>query len=565
MYPDFYTDSLRAGQAVVVTDSISPDAAQDLIDTSIATALQPYAQSGYFWFDDFNVANPAALDVDAASPTTRVGQRSTWQQIGNADGGGGGALLFRDAATGNNTLYNFFGSVGTGAITYYCGQAPKGADYSVSASIVFKTNNSSVAGVIARQDYTQAYGYVARYNCGNQRWELCVISNNVLTVLSFFAQAFAAGTKTVTLRVGTNSQTLEVDGVVVCEGTDDSVAGPGSPGVYFKGASTSSTGLHIDAVWGIDNSTAQPWNREYGLVYVGDSNGTNSVGVFGPLTVSQRIANALGCVDLNYSEGGRQLTGWLASGLAASTTAGAARLRGMVEKLAAVVALGTNDFAEGSRTAAQMLADVVATVVALRAAGYDYIVYCIPPKATGLSGGEETERLAFEAACTEAATGADKIVNLATLFPQVANLTFTQADGLHRTAAGFQSMADAIVLAITATQPDKLLQETTAASYTIGSKVPRVLYGGVVTAASAATLTVPAWTRGASFLVVTEGAVAVSIDPNAADKIYLDGVALDDGDKITNLSTPGDTAYLFAREDGTGWNALTNGWTDGGP
>jgi hypothetical protein len=57
--------------------------------------------------------------------------------------------------------------------------------------------------------------------------------------------------------------------------------------------------------------------------------------------------------------------------------------------------------------------------------------------------------------------------------------------------------------------------------------------------------------------------VAVSIDPNASDLIYLDGVALDDGDKITNLSTAGDIAVL-TYYDATGWHASTNGWTDGG-
>ena len=63
--------------------------------------------------------------------------------------------------------------------------------------------------------------------------------------------------------------------------------------------------------------------------------------------------------------------------------------------------------------------------------------------------------------------------------------------------------------------------------------------------------------------VSTVGAVAVSVDANASDKIFLDGVALDDGDKITNLSTSGDVAVL-TYYSADGWYASTNSWTDGG-
>lgn len=111
-----------------------------------------------------------------------------------------------------------------------------------------------------------------------------------------------------------------------------------------------------------------------------------------------------------------------------------------------------------------------------------------------------------------------------------------------------------------------LIQVTkySAAGYTIGTTDPSEAYGGIITAIAALTFVLPAVVNGMSCFIKTEGAVAVSVDPNASDKIYLDGVALDDGDKITNLSTAGDTAFLHSRNDGTGWDAVTNGWTDGG-
>lgn len=101
----------------------------------------------------------------------------------------------------------------------------------------------------------------------------------------------------------------------------------------------------------------------------------------------------------------------------------------------------------------------------------------------------------------------------------------------------------------------------TAASYTVGTTSAQELWGGTIFVTGAATITIPAVVAGQSFTVITEGAVAVSVDPNAADLIVLDGTALADGDKITNLSTAGDMAVFVAR-DATGWSAQTNGWTD---
>jgi len=108
----------------------------------------------------------------------------------------------------------------------------------------------------------------------------------------------------------------------------------------------------------------------------------------------------------------------------------------------------------------------------------------------------------------------------------------------------------------------QIVTKSTAANYTIGTTDSRELYGGTIYVTGAATITIPAVAAGASFTVITIGAVAVSVDPNAADLIYLDGTALADGDKVTNTSTAGDVA-VFTYLDGTGWYASTNAWTDG--
>lgn len=110
----------------------------------------------------------------------------------------------------------------------------------------------------------------------------------------------------------------------------------------------------------------------------------------------------------------------------------------------------------------------------------------------------------------------------------------------------------------------KVVTKISAGSYTAGTTNTMEVWGGVIYVTSAGTITLPAVSDGMSVVVHTVGAIAVSVDPNANDKIYLDGTALDDGDKITNLSTAGDVAVL-TYYSADGWYASTNGWTDGGP
>jgi hypothetical protein len=102
--------------------------------------------------------------------------------------------------------------------------------------------------------------------------------------------------------------------------------------------------------------------------------------------------------------------------------------------------------------------------------------------------------------------------------------------------------------------------EKHAASHTISANE---CYGGIHYVTGAATITLPPVEAGMSITIITIGAIAVSVDPDNADLIYLEGTALDDGDKITNTSTAGDIAVL-TYYDSTGWYASTNSWTDGG-
>lgn len=140
-------------------------------------------------------------------------------------------------------------------------------------------------------------------------------------------------------------------------------------------------------------------------------------------------------------------------------------------------------------------------------------------------------------------------------------ITVTGGNTLNAATANVTDVNATNVLFGGATVAVRPAVKITATNYTIGTTDPNELYGGVIYVTGAATITIPAVAAGASFTVITIGAVAVSVDPNAADLIYLDGTALSDGDKITNLSTAGDMA-VFTYYDATGWGAQTNGWTD---
>ncbi len=123
--------------------------------------------------------------------------------------------------------------------------------------------------------------------------------------------------------------------------------------------------------------------------------------------------------------------------------------------------------------------------------------------------------------------------------------------------------AGALLTHGTITEPAGPSPVITATNYTIGTNDPMELYGGMIYVTAAATITVPAVAFGANFSVLTIGAVAVSVDPNASDLIVRDGTAQADGEKITNTSTAGDLA-VFNYYSSAGWYAATNAWTNGG-
>lgn len=94
-----------------------------------------------------------------------------------------------------------------------------------------------------------------------------------------------------------------------------------------------------------------------------------------------------------------------------------------------------------------------------------------------------------------------------------------------------------------------------------------LMYGGIFYVPEAQTITLPAVAVGMNAVFITIGAVAVSVNPNNSDKLWLDGTALSDGDKATNTSTTGDMLVItYYSADGFYAASGSNDgdlWTDG--
>ena len=117
------------------------------------------------------------------------------------------------------------------------------------------------------------------------------------------------------------------------------------------------------------------------------------------------------------------------------------------------------------------------------------------------------------------------------------------------------------------TKSPKTVSKVTSTNYTIGTTSPDELLSGIIVVTGAATITAPSVAVGHTYIVVTRGDVAVSLDVNASDVMTLDGTALSAGDKATNTSKAGDTiaCTYVAANDLQCWSSTKLGghWTDG--
>lgn len=140
------------------------------------------------------------------------------------------------------------------------------------------------------------------------------------------------------------------------------------------------------------------------------------------------------------------------------------------------------------------------------------------------------------------------------------------SDSRTPTSHGNTAHTSTFITSLLSTEVVQAATDTLSASECYGTIINN--YGQ----SAANTQTLPAAAAGLSFMAIvgTSGMGALHFKANTGDKIYLDGTALDDADKVS-CATPavGNCAAFFCFQTGSGaydWycNSIQGTWTDGG-
>jgi hypothetical protein len=393
----------------------------------------------------------------------------------------------------------------------------------------------------------------------------------------------ALGTALQILRVNAGATALEYatlsgGGDAVVSGTLDQFADVTQTGGATLAITSSTTlggGSHSGTNSG-DNAT----NSQYsGLVtnanHTGDATGSgaltlatvnSNVGSFGSATAAGTFTvNAKGLIT---AAGSTTITPAVGSITGLGTGVGAALAVNVGSAGAPVLFNGAGGtpssitLTNASGTAASLTAGTASAVAVGGITGLGANVATALAVAVGSAGAFVTFNGALGTPSSATLTNATgySASNLASGTLPAARLGADSIDAITEIAAAIKSGTGSKLLTDAVDSNLPIYTEKHSASHTISAAE---CYGGVHYVTSAATITLPAVAAGMSVTVITVGAIAVSVDPNASDKLYLDGTALDDGDKATNTSTSGDIIVL-TYYDSTGWYAASNGWTDGG-
>jgi len=91
------------------------------------------------------------------------------------------------------------------------------------------------------------------------------------------------------------------------------------------------------------------------------------------------------------------------------------------------------------------------------------------------------------------------------------------------------------------------------------------MYGGIwIATTGLGTGGLPAVAAGMNFVVISEVAAVVTLDPNAADTIYLDGLAATQDEDIVSSGTVGDVVRCYYRS-ANAWACISDGFAESTP
>jgi len=142
---------------------------------------------------------------------------------------------------------------GNGDAIYYVSATPQSGEYDVSADVHVASNVPMMfAGLCGRMSVDAKTMYVVWYSHSNTRWQLARFQSGSLSSLGeYIHQAEPGKTYRVTLQIRDDGKYVLIDGERRISTTDNSLADPGRPGLYFVsqeslGNKASQAGYHVD-------------------------------------------------------------------------------------------------------------------------------------------------------------------------------------------------------------------------------------------------------------------------------------------------------------------------------
>jgi hypothetical protein len=191
-----------------------------------------------------------ASDVSLASHVSTPSGH-TWTQLNVTGYFGGGRDILVNAALGRA-----YGVSGTfDSTVFWSSWTPAGAEYDVEADLIPVTLDVAEmgAGVVGRLDTAAATFYVAQYDRGAGAWRLYLFDAGTPTLLGSHPQALTQGQSyRLKLELRNASKKVFVDGVERINSSDNTITAAGRAGVHCYGASTATTGYHLDNIAAAD-------------------------------------------------------------------------------------------------------------------------------------------------------------------------------------------------------------------------------------------------------------------------------------------------------------------------
>lgn len=371
-----------------------------------------------------------------------------WQRITGIGGSNTAGIVNNGTLCGAAGLSSSIG-------VYAASVLPRSANYRAAFTLLYLSSNNAFTAAGLRFDTsatpgdTPHTGYVAGLATGGTpAWQLYRIDSGSYTLLHAVNATVTAGqTYTLIFEANGSALTVSVNGAPTLSATDATYPGPGRPALWFANTSTATTGVLLTSLEVDDGLPAPVYLNDFSLSWQGDSLSTGYPFTTEP-TLPHRAARLLRTSQsVNFAKDGKTAATILTEN---ATTMAAAYAPAATRRVPlAVLCAGPNDLHNGARTAPEILRDMALWHAMQQATGYHTVALTVLP-GSYFSSGENTERLALNAAILAGHTGADLVLDAAAdpMLANHLNEAFYHTDHMHLNSAGKQRYAELVATGI---------------------------------------------------------------------------------------------------------------------